>query len=508
MDAGGQLLSGDRPTKEGPLHRALYETRHAAGAVVHLHSTHAVAVSMLPEIEPGSVLPPLTAYYVMRVGDTALVPYHRPGNPAVADAIRGLAGRYASVLLANHGPVMAGDTLAAAVNAIEELEETAKLYLLLRGPQPAPPVPRPGRGARAGLRRPAAGAPPRGAVTTGPRIPGARAVPGAATLRHVADRAGVSPITVSRALNKPALVSGALRDRVRRAVDELGYVQNRVAGALASAETRVVPVVVPSLSNAVFVETVQGIQEVVQRAGFQLLLGNTEYDLDREHGWISTFLGWSPPGLIVAGTRHQPRTRALLERWGRPVVEIMEVGSRPIDMNVGLSHAAAGAAMARHLLARGHADLLFAGCRLAEDYRAGQRFRGFDRALASAGAARRPPLTRDVPSSPALGGDMLVAALRLDPPPGAIFYANDDLAVGAILRAQRDGIAVPGRVAVAGFNGLDISGLVTPGLTTIVSPRRDIGRIGAEKLLGAIAGGAAGARRVDVGFTLVERGST
>lgn len=136
MDAEGRPLAGDRPTKEGPLHRALYETRHAAGAVVHLHSTHSVAVSMLPEVEPGSVLPPLTAYYVMRVGDTALVPYHRPGDPAVADAIRGLAGRYASVLLANHGPVMAGDTLAAAVNAIEELEETAKLYLLLRGLNP------------------------------------------------------------------------------------------------------------------------------------------------------------------------------------------------------------------------------------------------------------------------------------------------------------------------------------------------------------------------------------
>ena len=136
MDAEGRLLAGDRPTKEGPLHRALYETRHASGAVVHLHSTHSVAVSMLPEVDPGSVLPPLTAYYVMRVGDTALVPYHRPGDPAVADAIRGLAGRYASVLLANHGPVMAGDTLTAAVNAIEELEETAKLYLLLRGLDP------------------------------------------------------------------------------------------------------------------------------------------------------------------------------------------------------------------------------------------------------------------------------------------------------------------------------------------------------------------------------------
>lgn len=136
LRADGSLLDGDPPTKETPLHHALYATREASGAVVHLHSTHSVAVSMLPEIDPESVLPPLTAYYVMRVGDTALVPYHRPGDPAVADAIRGLAGRYASVLLANHGPVVAGKTLTAAVNAIEELEETARLYLLLRGLQP------------------------------------------------------------------------------------------------------------------------------------------------------------------------------------------------------------------------------------------------------------------------------------------------------------------------------------------------------------------------------------
>ena len=136
LDPQGQLLSGDAPTKEIPLHAALYETRSGAQAIVHLHSTHSVAVSMLPEIDPRAVLPPMTAYYLMRVGETALVPYYRPGDPAVADAIRGLAGQYSSVLLANHGPVVAGDSLEAAVFATEELEETAKLYLLLRGLNP------------------------------------------------------------------------------------------------------------------------------------------------------------------------------------------------------------------------------------------------------------------------------------------------------------------------------------------------------------------------------------
>jgi ribulose-5-phosphate 4-epimerase/fuculose-1-phosphate aldolase len=136
LDATGRLLSGDQPTKEIPLHAALYETRGEARAVVHLHSTHSVAVSMLPGIDPRAVLPPLTAYYLMRVGNAALVPYYRPGDPAVAAAIRGLAGKHSAVLLANHGPVVAGETLEAAVFATEELEETAKLFLILRNLNP------------------------------------------------------------------------------------------------------------------------------------------------------------------------------------------------------------------------------------------------------------------------------------------------------------------------------------------------------------------------------------
>jgi 3-dehydro-4-phosphotetronate decarboxylase len=136
LAADGRLISGDAPTKEVPLHSAVYQTRGAARAVVHLHSTHSVALSMLPDIDPRAALPPMTAYYVMKCGATALLPYYRPGDPAVADAIKGLAGRYSSVLLANHGPVVSGDTLEAAVFAIEELEETARLYLLLRGLNP------------------------------------------------------------------------------------------------------------------------------------------------------------------------------------------------------------------------------------------------------------------------------------------------------------------------------------------------------------------------------------
>ena len=133
LDANGKLVSGEPPTKETFLHRAMYSERPQAGAVVHLHSTYSVAVSALADIDAADVLPPITAYYVMRVGRLPLVGYYPPGDPALADAVQRLAGKHHAVLLANHGPVVAGSTLDAAANAIEELEETAKLFLLLRG---------------------------------------------------------------------------------------------------------------------------------------------------------------------------------------------------------------------------------------------------------------------------------------------------------------------------------------------------------------------------------------
>src|SRR5262249_31770950 len=133
LDANGKLVSGDAPTKESFLHRAMYEERAKAGAVVHLHSTHSVAVACLADVDPADVLPPITAYYVMRVGTLPLVPYYKPGDKTLAEAVRKLAGKHHAVLLANHGPIVAGTSLDAAGNAIEELEETAKLFLLLRG---------------------------------------------------------------------------------------------------------------------------------------------------------------------------------------------------------------------------------------------------------------------------------------------------------------------------------------------------------------------------------------
>jgi len=141
LDWQGRLLAGDPPSKESFLHLAMYQERAQNGAVVHLHSTHSVAVSVLADVDAGDVLPPLTAYYVMRIGRLPLVPYYAPGDLALAEAVRGFAGKHHAVLLANHGPVVAGSTLAAAADAVEELEATAKLFLLLRGEKVRPLTP-------------------------------------------------------------------------------------------------------------------------------------------------------------------------------------------------------------------------------------------------------------------------------------------------------------------------------------------------------------------------------
>lgn len=133
LDWNGKLMSGNQPSKEAFLHLAMYQERANNGAVVHLHATHSVAISVLEDLDPEDLLPPLTAYYVMRIGRLPLVPYYAPGDMQLADAVRGYAGRHHAMLLANHGPVVGGSSLAAAADAIEELEATAKLYLLLRG---------------------------------------------------------------------------------------------------------------------------------------------------------------------------------------------------------------------------------------------------------------------------------------------------------------------------------------------------------------------------------------
>lgn len=322
------------------------------------------------------------------------------------------------------------------------------------------------------------------------------------TLKEVAEAAGVSPITVSRALNTPERVNDATRERVMAAVERLGYVPNLVAGSLASARSRFIAVIVPSLANAVFIEVIQGLQETFEARGYQILLGNTDYDLDREYQLVRTFLGWSCSALVTAGLRHGEACRTLLANWDKPIMEVMELGEA-LDLNVGLDHTEAGRCMARHLLARGYRRIVYVGARMAQDYRAGMRYAGHRETLAAAGL-EAPLIELDRLGSLEAGAAGLDRVLETHPHADAIHFANDDLATGALLHAQRRGLAVPEDLAIVGFNGLPLGQHVTPRLTTIQSPRESIGRLAAEEVLKRLEGKRVSRRRHDVGFRLLE----
>ncbi|ATH77451.1 MULTISPECIES: LacI family DNA-binding transcriptional regulator [unclassified Halomonas] len=326
------------------------------------------------------------------------------------------------------------------------------------------------------------------------------------TLSQVAELASVSPITASRALNTPEKVSDQTRERVLDAVEQLGYVPNLVAGSLASSRSRLIAVIVPSLINTVFVEVIKGLQETLEAEGYQILLGNTDYDLDREYQLVRTFLGWSCSALITAGLRHNHACQTLLNNWDHPIMEVMELG-KGMDLNVGLDHVAAGRCMATHLIDRGYRHIVYVGARLSQDYRAGMRYEGH-KAVLTAHGLDASLVELDTLGSLQAGADSLAQVLAHYPRTQAIHFANDDLAAGALLAAQRQGLDVPGDIAIAGFNGLPLGQHVTPPLTTILSPREEMGRLAAKELIRRLSGKNVYRRQHDVGFTLQVGGST
>ncbi|TLF52267.1 LacI family DNA-binding transcriptional regulator [Halomonas urmiana] len=326
------------------------------------------------------------------------------------------------------------------------------------------------------------------------------------TLKDVAEAAGVSSITASRALNTPERVNEETRKRVLQAVDRVGYVPNLIAGSLASASSRFIAVIVPSLANTVFIEVIKGLQDTFESRGYQILLGNTDYDLQREQQLVRTFLGWSCSALVTAGLRHSEGCRTLLSNWDKPIMEVMELGKAQ-DLNVGLDHEEAGRCMARHLLERGYRSIVYVGACMDRDYRAGMRFAGHCQVLEGAGL-EAPLIELDQLGSLAAGAAGLDRVREAFPSARAIHFANDDLATGALLHAQRLGLRVPVDMAIAGFNGLPLGQHVTPRLTTIQSPRETMGRLAAEEILRRLDGKRVTRRQQDVGFQLLGGQST
>lgn len=320
------------------------------------------------------------------------------------------------------------------------------------------------------------------------------------TIADVARESGVSSITVSRVLNAPDTVREATRQRVEAAIERVGYVRNMLAGSLASANSRFIAVIVPSLSNVVFIEVIQGLQTTFEKHGYQILLGNTEYDMRREYELVKTFLGWSSSALVTTGLRHDAACTAMLKRWQKPVMEIMELG-HGIDLNVGLSHYDAGRCMAGHLLKQGYRNIVYAGAQMEGNYRAQLRYEGHRDVLHENGLEA--PLA-EWPDASALelGAKAFRHVMVNLPGIEAIHFADDTLATGAILHANRAGIRVPEDVAICGFTGLSFGQCITPRLTTIVSPREAIGHIAAEQVIARIEGRPVEQVSFDVGFEL------
>ena len=301
-----------------------------------------------------------------------------------------------------------------------------------------------------------------------------------ATLVDVAAAAGVSKMTASRALRGAGDVSAAKVEKVRRAAKEIGYVGNHLAMSLSSQRSDIIGVVVPSVANIVYAEVLAGIADVIEGSGIQPVFGVTEYDPDREYDVIRNMLSWNPAGLIITGLDQPAQSRRLLENAGIPVVQIMDTDGIAVDSCVGLSHHAAGEAMARALIEMGRTRFGYVGCGLGRDTRAKKRFLGFETVLSQAGLVFVETKTDDGPSTIKAGRDLTASILCDHPHLDCIYYSNDDLAAGGLFHCIANGIADRRKLILAGFNGLDFIASLPIKIATSRTPRRQIGQDAAE----------------------------
>jgi LacI family gluconate utilization system Gnt-I transcriptional repressor len=328
-------------------------------------------------------------------------------------------------------------------------------------------------------------------------------------MADVARAAGVSPMTVSRALRTPDKVAAATRERVAAAVAELDYVPDLGAGGLAARRSRLVAVVVSTLENSIFAATVQGLDQTVRAHGYTVLLGSSDYSGAGEEQLVRALLGRRPDGIALTGSAHTPAARRLLRAAGVPVVETWELPEEPLDVAVGFSNFAAGEAMTRALHADGYRRVAFVGTAAEDDHRGRRRRDGYVAALAALGAG--PPREVRLPST-VVGVADGEAALELirsaHPDADAAFCVVDGLAAGLVLACRRRGLAVPGQLAVAGFGDFDLARPAALDITTVRVSGREIGARAGELLLARMRGAPVDGPVEDVGFAIVRRGTT
>ncbi len=322
-----------------------------------------------------------------------------------------------------------------------------------------------------------------------------------ARLREVAEAAGVSLITASRALSNPSLVSEATIARVQQAVALTGYIPNLLAGGLKSKRSLMVAGLVPAISVAQFLPTVEALTSALDAAGYQLILGQSGYDHAREEALLNTMMSRRPDGIVVTGLVHSPAARERLSRSGIPLVETWDLNDRPADMLVGFSHQKVGGAVAEYLRSKGWKKL---GIATGDDHRAMLRREGFVTTLGH----DVPTAIVPAPSSIALGRRALTELLTQEPRLQAVCCSSDTLAQGVQIEAQSRGLRIPHDLAICGFGGAEFAAHMQPSLTTVQIDGAEIGRLAAGLILQRCRGEKVEHPIIDVGFQIVERHST
>jgi LacI family transcriptional regulator, gluconate utilization system Gnt-I transcriptional repressor len=330
---------------------------------------------------------------------------------------------------------------------------------------------------------------------------------GRVRIEDVAALAGVSPITVSRVLRTPALVSEEARGRVEAAIERLGYVPNLAAGTLASQRSRLVAVIVPTLRSSVYATTIQGLSDELNGSGYHLMVGYAGYSAELELQLLRAFLGRQPEGVVLTGVEHEPETRRLLRARQLPTVEIWDVTDDPIDVVVGFDNEAAGASIAEHFARIGVRRAAVLCGHPTGEHRGRKRVAGFEaRCLALGLEARATEFIGDGMST--MEAEQGLARLMTRAPDlESIFCVNDTLAIAGLMEARRRAIDVPGRLRIVGFGDFDLAGHTAPRLTTVRLPGYEIGRRAARRILDRLDGVPDVQPVEDLGFQLVIRES-
>ncbi|SDK82545.1 transcriptional regulator, LacI family [Aliiruegeria lutimaris] len=323
------------------------------------------------------------------------------------------------------------------------------------------------------------------------------------TVREVALLAQVSETTVSRIMRKEGSVANETRERVMNAVRELGYVPNRLAGSLASLNTNLVGVLVPSLQNIVFPEVLRGIQAGLSGSHMQAVTSVTDYDFATEESMVRGLLAWNPAAVLVTGLNHNEATSRMLRQSSGRVVEMMEVDSEPIDVAVGMFHRSAGYETARYLLQKGYRHFGYVAHDIGPDRRARLRHEGMAQALSEAGLGFIAESRAETPSSIGIGKVMTARLLERAPDVKVAIYSNDDMAVGGVFHCMEAGLSIGSDLSIFGFNGLEIGRHLPQPLSTMRSNRFLIGKTAIEQILQSPERPAEPVR-IDTGFEIVE----